>query len=95
MFGFVFVEHLFIHDDLLGQGRLDSFLLFAKLVESVLENADRGFRFSYFRRFFLYFFECAGLSIEDIIDKFARSEGQSSVGGLSVLLRRQSIEFGG
>ena len=88
MFGFIFIEHLLIHIDLLGQTLLNAVSFFLKLSNSICEDADSSFMLSNFRRFFLYLFERGSFLVENIINKFARSVWESCVGSFSKLFRR-------
>jgi hypothetical protein len=92
MLRLILVEHLLVHKDLLGKGGLDPIPFLLELSQSVLEDADGGFRLAYFRGFLLDPFEVGGLLIEHIVHQFAGGEGKFRIGCLSKFLRGQTVE---
>lgn len=92
---FVVVEHLLVHGDLLGEGLLDAVAFLLQLAESVLEEAVEGFGLAHLAGLLFDLLEGGRLLVEHVVGQLARRVGQTGVGALPELLRRQVLQLGG
>ena len=91
---FVIMQHLLVHDDLLGESGLDAVAFLLRLVQADLENTDGGLRLAYLAGLLLDLLESRGFLVEDIVDEFAGGEGERGKGSLPVLQGRKVLKSG-
>ena len=95
MLDFVLVQHFFVHQQLLSEGRFNSITLLNQLAEPIFEQTIEGLRLAHFTALFLYFFQGSHFSEKHIVSQLARSIGKGSIRALSKFIRRQVLKFGG
>lgn len=94
MLHLVFVEHLLVHADLLGEGLLDPVPLLLHLAQPVLEKTVVGCGLAHLARLLLDLFEGSHLLEQHVVGQLAGSVAEVGVGALPELVRGKIFEFG-
>ncbi len=67
MLDLVLVEHLLVHQHLLGEGRFNPITLLNQLAESIFEQTIEGLRLAHLAALFLYFLQGSHFSEKHIV----------------------------